>query len=144
MDPSHRGCHTYPDSREQRHWDSAQRLAAIPCMCPEWGCWNKSGKTTSMSVALERQTLLAFPPLNLTEWQERLELRKSPACQRVFPAMELKALSESPAPFLNHNSWLMILCKWGSCRMWDAYQLGATLRDWIWFCPLSARSQWLI
>ena len=70
-------------------------LCGNPCMCQEWGCWSRYGKTTSTSVPLERQTPLAFPPPILTEWQERLELRKSSVCQRVFPVMELKALSES-------------------------------------------------
>ena len=51
-----------------------------------------------------RANPLSSSSVNPTERQERLELRKSPACQRVFTAKELKVLSESPAPFLNHNS----------------------------------------
>lgn len=79
-------------------------LGGSPLYVPGMGVLEQKWQDHQHVCSPGRANPLSFSSLNPTEWQERLELRKSPACQRVFTAKELKVLSESPAPFLNHNS----------------------------------------
>lgn len=104
MGPSHRGLSQLPRFQGREALGHCPGLGGSPLYVPGTGVLEQKWQDYQRVRSPGEANPLSVSSPEPDGMAGKVGTWKKPCMSESFPAMELKTLSESPAPFLNHNS----------------------------------------